>query len=75
MATLDLSIVPADVTVTNNADTEIPVQFYQKNTKLKLPAGDTLIIRATTSAELGYYYSLAREDLNIAVEAKAVSEI
>lgn len=65
MAQLDLSKVPATVTITNVSEGPLPVQFYGKNVKLTLEATDSVVILARTSVELAYYLSLAGSVLTV----------
>lgn len=58
MATIDLSVQPKEVTITNGSANDISVQFYRNSSVLVLKAGDVLKVRSESSAEEAYFLSL-----------------
>lgn len=62
MSTVDLTIVPAEVTITNVSSKSKTVQGFRTNLTLILPAGYVVKVLAQNSLELAYYYALAKED-------------
>lgn len=69
MATFDMTIVPATVTITNTSNRVKGVQLYRTNTSIALAAGDILKLNVTNSNELVYFQSLASDELTVAAVA------
>lgn len=73
MATIDFTIVPAQVTITNtSAKRTKSVQYFKTNLTQALSPGDVLKVVANTSAEL--FYWLSKADNELTVEADAITE-
>lgn len=62
---LDLSVQPKKVTIANNTNNTISVQFYRNSAILAVNAGDSVVIRTEHSAEEAYYLSLAGNGVNV----------
>lgn len=68
--TIDFSTVPAIVTITNETDRKISVQFYKSNQQIELAPADILKIRVESSEALFNY--VAKQSQGLTVEyAKA----
>jgi tRNA threonylcarbamoyladenosine modification (KEOPS) complex Pcc1 subunit len=67
--TLDVSIVPAVVTITNVSTSVQKVQMCGENIQQTMSAGDVLKLKATRSAELLYYTQLASSDITVTFAA------
>lgn len=70
MATIDLSGVPAVVTITNISDHVKAVQFYRNSAVISLSPADLIKIKVESSAELAHYMQLANEELTVASAAE-----
>ena len=51
MASLDLSVQPKKVTITNGSSKPFAVQFYRNYNTITIAAGDSLVIKTEHSAE------------------------
>ena len=58
MATIDVSGVPAKVTITNVSSRVKNVQLYKTNTTVVMQPGDILVLKFDFSSELTYFLSL-----------------
>lgn len=65
MSEIDVSKVPAIVTITNESDKVTQIQFYGTNMWIKLAPKEVLKLLVKVSAELTYYLSLARDGLDV----------
>jgi hypothetical protein len=71
--TIDVSVVPAKVTITNASTTDsAKVQMYGENLQVTLNAGDVLKLQVSRSPELLYYTLLNGND-GLTVTSAAVS--
>ena len=51
--------VPGTVTITNNTNRDLNIQFYRVNLWTPIKTGDTLTISVENSEEVAYYLGLA----------------
>lgn len=72
MATIDLTGVPANVTITNNGTTGVWIPLADSYIQIALDAGDTLKLLVSNSDDLAYFLSLETDTL--AISNEAVSE-
>ena len=63
MASLDLSVQPKKVTITNNGAKPVVIQFYRNYNAITIAAGDSLVVKTEHSAEEAYYLSLATAEV------------
>lgn len=69
MATIDVSGVPAKVTITNVSSRVKNVQLYKTNTTVVMQPGDILVLKVDFSSELTYFLSLESTELTVSNEA------
>jgi len=70
MATIDFTILPAQVTITNTSATKTKsVQYFKTNLTQALAPADVLKVVASTSAELFFWLSKADSELTVVAEA------
>lgn len=69
MATIDVSEVPAKVTLTNVSSRVKNVQLFKTNTTVVLQPGDIFVLQVAHSNELTYFLSLASAELTVENEA------
>lgn len=69
MATIDVSGVPAKVTITNVSSRVKNVQLYKTNTTVVMQPGDILVLKVDFSSELTYFLSLKSTELTVSNEA------
>ncbi len=68
MATLDISSLPATITIENVSDRAQRVQMYKETISCLIEPGDKLKVEVSTSAEYLYFTSLARKELSVSAE-------
>lgn len=69
--TIDLTIIPAKVTIVNNTTNDFYFTFFKTYLVGKVPVGDTMTLIAESSAALYSYYSQAADGVKITAEAVA----
>lgn len=67
MATMDYSKVPGEVTIANNGDKSVEINFFGYNQSVTVPSGDTLIVRADTTPELVSFVDQATDSVEVTV--------
>ena len=67
MGMVDVSSVPATITLTNVSDRAVRVQMYKETITCLIEPGDTLKIEVENSAEFLYFKSLASTELTVSV--------
>jgi len=75
MAQIDVSKVPAIVTITNTSERVKVVQLYKTNTSIKLQPSDELNLLVDNSNELIYFLSLSSVELSVTHEAVEEEEV
>jgi hypothetical protein len=71
MSTIDLSAV-ATATIANGTDEDVAIPVYQRYDEIIIPAGDSVKLAVTTSAEAHFYkYEVgAKEGLTVTLAAE-----
>ena len=67
MANKDYSKLPMDILLTNISNKVKGIQFFKTNLTYPLKSGDTLKVRAFSSAEISYFLRKADSDLNTTI--------
>lgn len=62
--------LPAVITIVNTSDKAIGFVPYRENFTTYLPAGDTIVLEATTAGQVLYYLAQETEGLSVSHAAK-----
>lgn len=71
MATKSFSTIPAIVTLTNNGTEDVGFRYFKVNFIEVIKAGDSVVLKTTTSEETAYYAALADTKVGLAVAITA----